>query len=207
MPQMNHITQLSPVGQVPQISPAYTQLSAVKNLESQMPTVDTSSATYTTPQNSHTPMPSYSMPSVAPFEHVQAILKPYHSSLSAVKHIEQQMNSVVPMQSVSPVTAYNPMTSATAYAQMSSVAPFEHIQTIVKPYPVYIKEEQHPPTYVIEQPPSPPPPPSSHPSIPSNFWHPETFVYNKPTFTYHNGPCMLFLNPHQVNRFFFWKML
>lgn len=189
MSHFNHVTHLSPVGIAPQVSPmtSYTHLSAGKHLDPQMPTVGPPSASYATQTHaSYAPMASYHLPTVAPFEHVQTIIKPYHTSMPAVKHIEPQMNSIVPMHSISPVTTYSPMSSAASYAQMSSVNPFEHYQTIVKPYPVYIKEEHHPqPTYVVEQPPSPPPPP---PSMPSNYWHPDTFVYNKPTFSYHNSP-------------------
>lgn len=197
---MNHVnqaTQLSPIGHVPQLSQvtSYTQLSGVKNVESQIPTVGSPSASYTTQTHtSYAPVTSYHLPTVTPYEHVQTIIKPYHTSVPAVKHIEPQMSSIVPVHSISPVTAYSPVSSATSYAQMPSVNPFEHFQTIVKPYPVYIKEEQHPPThYIVEQPSSPPPPPPHPPSpaITSNFWHPDTFVYNKPTITYHNGPGML----------------
>lgn len=189
MPQMNHVshvnhvTHLSPIGSVPQVSPvtSYAQLSAAKHLEPQMSTVGTPSASYT-PQthSSYTPTPSYNLPTVVPFEqHVQTIFsnKPYHT---AVKHIEPHLNSIVPVHSIPSVTAYNPLSSAASYAQMSSVNPFEHIQTIVKPYPAYpyyIKEEQQH---------APPPPPPSY--VPSNFWHPDALVYNKPTFTYHNSP-------------------
>lgn len=188
MPTINHVAQLSPIGQVPQVSSvtSYTQLSGVKHLDPQISTVGPPSASYTTQAHaSYGPMPSYHLPTVDPYEHVQTIIKPYHTSMPAVRHIAPHMNSIVPMHSISPVTTYNAMSSATPYAQMSSVNPFEHFQTIVKPYPVYFKEEQHP-QYVVEQPPSPSPPP---PSMPSNYWHPDTFVYNKPTFTYHNnGP-------------------
>lgn len=180
MPQLNHVNHVTHLSPIPQ----YAQLSSVKHLEPQMPTVSQPSASYA-PQThaSYAPMASYGLPTVAPFEHVQTIIsnKPYHT---AVKHIEPHLNSIVPMHSIPPVTAYNPLSSAASYAQMSSVAvnPFEHIQTIVKPYPVYIKEEQHSPAYAVEQ--QPPPPPY----VPSNFWHPDTFVYNKPTYTYHNSP-------------------
>lgn len=198
---VNHVTHLSPVGALPQLSPmhSYSQLSAVKHLEPQLPTVNPTSASFT-PQThaSYTPMASYNLPTVAtPYEHVQTIIsnKPYHT---AVKHIEQpsHLNSIVPVHSIPPATAYNPLSSAAAaasYAQMSSVNPYEHFQTIVKPYPIYmqhyfngIKEEQNSPTYAVEQPPPPPPPQY----VPSNFWQPDTFVYNKPTFTYHNSPGM-----------------
>lgn len=194
MSHVNHVTHLSPIGQVPQVSQltSYTQLSGVKHLEPQIPAVGpTPSASYTTQAHtSYAPITSYHLPTVTPFEHVQTIIKPYHTS--AVKHIEPQMNSIVPMHTISPVTTYNnPMSSATSYAQMSTVNPFEHFQTIVKPYPIYFKEEAHSPQYVVEQP-SPPPPP---PAMPSNFWHPDTLVYNKPAFTYHNSPGM-----HKLNR-------
>lgn len=192
MPQLNHVnhvTHLSSIGAIPQVSPitSYAQLTAAKHLEPQIPTVNVNPpiASYTPQAHaSYTPLASYNLPTV-PFEqHVQTIIsnKPYHS---AVKHIEPHLNSIVPMHSIPSVTAYNPLSSAASYAQMPSVNPFEHIQTIVKPYPVYIKEEPNSPTYAVEQPPPPPPQ-----YVPSNFWHPDTFVYNKPTYTYHNSPGM-----------------
>lgn len=191
---VNHVTHLSPIGAMPQASPvaSYAQLSAAKHLEPQLPTVGPPATSYGQPTHaSYTPMASYNLPTVAPYEqHVQAIYsnKPYHT---AVKHIEQpHLNSIVPVHSIPSVTAYNPLSSAASYAQMSSVNPYEHIQTIVKPYPAYpyyIKEEQpHSPThYAVEQPPPSPPPPQY---VPSNFWQPDALVYNKPTFTYHNSP-------------------
>lgn len=193
----NHVTHLSPIGAVPQISPvaSYTQLSAAKHLEPhQVPTIGPPTASYSSQTHApYAPMAAYHLPAGAPYEqHVQTIIsnKPYHA---AVKHIEPHLNSIVPVHSIPSVTAYNPLSSAASYAQMSSVNPYEHIQTIVKPYPtypVYIKEEQqHAPTYAVEQPPSPPPPPSY---VPSNFWHPDALVYNKPAFTYPNSPGTYF---------------
>lgn len=200
MSALNHVTHLSPVVPMPQVSSvnSYTPISTVKHLESQISTAVPPGNSYNTQTHtSYAPMASYSLPSVAPFEQVQTVVKPYHTSMPAVKHIEPQMNSIVPMHSVSHVTAYNQLPSATHYAQMQSVTPFEHIQTIVKPYPVYIKEEQHQPAYIVEQSaPSPSPPP---PSVASNFWHPDTFVYNKPTFTYHNSAGMNFYLQIELN--------
>lgn len=196
IPPMNHhVKHLSPFGPVSQISPmtSYTQLSPVKHLEPQLPTVSAPSESYTTQAHaSYGPVASYGVPSVGPFDHVHTILKPYHTSMPAVKHIEPHMNSIVPMHSISPVTTYNPMTSTTLYGPVHSGAQFEHFQNVVKPYPVYIREEQHPSAYVMEQslPTAPTPPIPPTPPTPSNFWHPETFVYNKPTFTYHNSPGM-----------------
>lgn len=193
---VNHVTHLSPIGAVPQAPPvpSYAQLSAAKHLEPQMPTIGPPTASYSPQAHaSYTPMASYNLPTVAPYEqHVQTIYsnKPYHA---AVKHIEQpHLNSIVPMHSIPSVTAYNPLSSAASYAQLSSVNPYEHIQTIVKPYPAYpyyFKEEQphSQPTYAVEQPPPSPPPPQY---VPSNFWHPDALVYNKPTYTYHNSPGM-----------------
>lgn len=183
----NHVTHLSPFGPTPQIYPmiSCTQLLSVgKHRKSRLPTVGASSRSYAT-QTHAAYSPSYCVPSAAPFEPVRTILKPYHTSVPTVKYIEPQMNSIVPMQSISPVTTYNPMSTATSYAQMPSDAPLEQIQSLL---PIYIKEEQHPLSYIIEQ--VLPLTPTPHMS--SGFWHPETFVHKKPTFSDHNRPGMHF---------------
>lgn len=117
--QMNQMPHLSQIGQIPQVSP-YGRLVHVSHAPPQMLSI---------PQYSH-----FGVPSIAP---------------------------------------------------TSSMAPYEHMQAIVKPYPVYIKEPQQS-LHFDDEP---------HPNLESNYWAPESFnPYHglpKPSkFHYHNNPGM-----------------
>lgn len=154
---MAHVTHLAPVTRVSHIAP-FASLSTVKHIDPDMHSIPSM-----VPISSIAPYGA--MSSVASYSSIS----PY-TSMSHVKHIEPHVSNVVPISSIA---SYAP------YASMPSVIPFEQVQTLVKPFPIYFKDDQLGPTFVVEQ----------HPALRSSFWPSDAFPYPKhSTITYHNHP-------------------
>lgn len=187
VPTVQQVQQIAATQQYPQIAPPqqYHQMAAQPQQYQSIASPQQYQPIAQVPQLSqwqqYSPVPVQQYQQISQVPQISQIPQ-YAPQVTQVPQFTQyvqspQINHFAPIAQVQQLAPVQQITQNPIYYQQAS-ASTEHHQTIVKPYPIYIKEEQSPVHTVVER-------VEHHPPSESNYWaEPEPVTYHKSINTY-----------------------